>query len=200
METRLMTLIGSLLVVGHAGISGAQDIQIYKVTWTALAECVPGEEFAVDVFVDARGPSPGDIVVMGTIEGCTPELGPFLSSSVVCDHRPAMDGVVTAEDIFDETNIDTVEFTMIACESGSQTYDGGGGASGSAGAGGSGNGGSGGGDDAGGCACTVKRTGLDSNKLWLGILLFGTLAVGHLRRRRRDRMEQVDRRPRRPTS
>jgi hypothetical protein len=191
-------LAAGLLVLGYANVSTAQDVTIHEVTWTFGSPCDPGLGYGVDIFVDARGPSPGDIIISGTVEGCTPDLGPFQNSSTACNNATLFTGTVTAEDR-EGTSMDMVEFTIEPCTDGSQTYDGtggtGGGGGGSAGTGGmAGTGGSGTGgvggiptDDAGqgGCDCTVQGSRLDYTKVGLSLLLVGLLAARRLRKRRR---------------
>jgi hypothetical protein len=153
-------------------------------------------ESGVDVFVDARGPSPGDILFMGQVTGCFPELGPFSYSSVACDNEDDMLGTVTAFHREDGSNADTVEFTMAPCETGGQTYtgeggtggDGGtGGVGGSAGAGGTdGTGGSGVDNGAGaGCGCRVHGRGQGAFNLGMAFLVLVGLVWRRSRKRRR---------------
>lgn len=193
-----------MLVLGYANVSTAQDIQIHEVSWTFDPSCDPGMGYDVDIFVDARGPSPGDIIISGSIEGCTPDLAGS-NSTVSCFNTTDMMGAAMAVERDNEDNMDTVDFTIVPCESGGQTY-GAGGSGGSGGDGGSGGGaGSGGTAGAGGaagsggaggvggtpaepsevgCDCTVQDSGPDYSSIGFGLLL--TLGVlGVLRRRRR---------------
>jgi MYXO-CTERM domain-containing protein len=194
-----------MLVLGYANVSTAQDIQIHEVTWTFDPACDAGLGYDVDIFVDARGPSPGDIIISGSIEGCSPDLaGP--TSTVTCNNTIDMMGAAMAVERDNEDNMDTVDFTIVPCESGGQTYDGAGGSGGSGGDGGSGGAaGSGGTAGAGGsagiggaagvggtpaessadgCNCTVQDSDPDYANIGFGLLL--TLGVlGALRKRRR---------------
>lgn len=190
---------------GSASLSTAQDITIYEVTWTAAPGCEVGVESGVEVFVDARGPSPGDILFMGQVTGCFPELGPFNYSSVACDNEDDMLGTVTAFHREDGSNADTVEFTMAPCETGGQTYTGEGGTGGDGGSGGTGgDGGSGGvGGSAGtggtggtggsgvdngagdGCSCRVHGPSRGAFNLGLALLVLGVLVWRRSRKRRR---------------
>jgi hypothetical protein len=124
MRKVVLTVVTGLLIVGYTGASRAQDVVLHTVTFTASLDCTPGVESGVQIYVDARGPSPGDIIIAGSIQGCQPELGPFLDSSTICDNRPEMLGAVSAEDREDANNMDAGEFTMKACETGSRTFDG----------------------------------------------------------------------------
>ena len=155
------------------------------------------------MFVDARGPSPGDILFMGQVTGCFPELGPFNYSSVACDNEDDMLGTVTAFHREDGSNADTVEFTMAPCETGGQTYtgeggtggsggtggdDGTGGVGGSAGTGGTGGTGGGSGVDNGaedGCNCRVHGLGQGAFNLGMALLVLGVLVWRRSRKRRR---------------
>jgi len=193
--------MGGLLFWSSASLSAAQDITIYEVTWTAAPGCELGVESGVDVFVDARGPSPGDILFMGQVTGCFPELGPFNYSSVACDNEDDMLGTVTAFHREDGSNADTVEFTMAPCETGGQTYtgeggtggsggtggdDGTGGVGGSAGTGGTGGTGGGSGVDAeDGCNCRVHGLGQGAFNLGMALLVLGVLVWRRSRKRRR---------------
>ena len=84
MRKVVLTVVTGLLIVGYTGASRAQDVVLHTVTFTASLDCTPGVESGVQIYVDARGPSPGDIIIAGSIQGCQPELGPFLDSSTIC--------------------------------------------------------------------------------------------------------------------
>ncbi len=193
--TRMLT--AGLLTLGYANVTTAQDMKIYEVTWTFASECDAGLGYGVEVLVDARGPSPGDIIISGSVEGCTPELGPFQNSSISCNNTTPFVGAAMAVDRADEDNMDRVEFTIEPCVSGSQSYDGTGGAGGAGGTGGTGGtGGVGGTGGAGGssgdtdtsdegCSCTVQSSELDYSKVAFSLLLVGVLARRRLRKHRR---------------
>lgn len=191
-------LAAGLLALGYANVSTAQDVTIQEVTWTFGSPCDPGFGYGVDIFVGAQGPSPGDIIISGTVEGCTPDLGPFQNSSTVCNNTTSFTGTATAEERAG-ASMDMVDFTIEPCVNGSQTYDGTGGAGGGGGGtagtggmtgtGGSGTGGVGGtptdGGSQGGCDCAVRASKLNYTKVGLSILLVGLLAARRLRKRRR---------------
>jgi MYXO-CTERM domain-containing protein len=195
MRISITMLAAGLLSLGYANVSTAQDIKIHEVSWTFATPCDPGLGYGVDILVDARGPSPGDIIFSGTVEGCTPDLGPFQNSSIACNSTTPFTGLVTAEDRENGDNMDMVEFTIEPCTDGSQTYDGTGGTGGGgvagtggmAGTGGAGTGGAGGtpADDGsdGGCSCTVQSSDLGYAQVGLSLLLVGVLAARRLRKR-----------------
>ena len=197
-------LAAGLLSLGYANVSTAQDVKIHEVTWTFASPCDPGLGYGVDILVDARGLSPGDIIISGTVEGCNPDLGPIQDTSITCNNTTQFTGLATAEDRENGDNMDMVEFTIEPCTNGSQTYDGTGGSggdggaggvagtggmagTGGAGTGGAGTGGAGGtptdGDTEGGCGCTVQNSDLDYAKVGLSLLLVGVLAARRLRKR-----------------
>lgn len=204
MRISITMLAVGLLTLGYPNVSTAQDIQIHEVSWTFALDCDAGLGYGVDIFVDAQGPSPGDIIISGSVEGCSPDLGPFTSSSIACYNTTDMAGAAMAVDRNNEDNMDTVDFTIVPCVNGSQTYDGTGGSGGDGGSGGvagvggtAGAGGTAGGgaaagsggtgeptDPPDGCSCTVQGSEPDYAKIGFGLLL--TLGVfGILRKRGR---------------
>ena len=163
MRLTIISFVAALLCFGYANPSAAQDMEIVEVTWTTVPECEVGTTAPFDIFVDARGPSPGDIIISGTVDTCLPDLGPFLFSSTACENQADMMGFAMAVDALDENNMDAVEFTIRPCETGGQVYDGTGGTGGTAGsggdAGGGGAAGSGGTAGGGGAAGTGGDAG-----------------------------------------
>ncbi len=198
MRITIIALAAGLAMMGYANVSTAQDITIEEVVWTMAPGCDPGLTYGVDIFVDARGPSPGDIIISGTVQGCNPDLGPFQTSSITCNNTTEFMGVAMAVDREDVDNMKTVEFTIVPCVSGSQVYNGTGGTGGTGGvagtggtggvAGTGGSGGSGGSAtdaEEGGCSCTVQSSKLDYTKIGFSLLLVGVLVGRRLRKRRR---------------
>jgi MYXO-CTERM domain-containing protein len=199
MRISITMLAAGLLSLGYPNVSTAQDIKIHEVTWTFATPCDPGLGYGVDILVDARGPSPGAIIISGTVQGCNPDLGPSRNTSITCNNTTQFTGLATAEDRENGDNMDMVEFTIEPCTDGSQTYDGTGGTGGGGGAGGvagtggmagtggAGTGGAGGtpADDGsdGGCSCTVQSSDLGYAQVGLSLLLVGVLAARRLRKR-----------------
>ncbi len=189
MRISIIALAAGLAMMGYANVSTAQDITIEKVVWTMAPGCDPGLTYGVDIFVDARGPSPGDIIISGTVQGCNPDLGPLQTSSITCNNTTEFMGVAMAEDREDVDNMKTVEFTIVPCMSGSQVYDGTGGTGGTGGVAGTGGtagtGGSATDAEEGGCSCTVQSSKLGYTKIGFSLLLVGVLVGRRLRKRRR---------------
>ncbi len=201
MRISFTIFVVGLLAGGYANVATAQDIQIQEVSWTFASPCDPGLGYGVDIFVDARGPSPGDIIISGSVQGCSPDLGPSQNSSISCNNTLQFTGVAMAEERENGDNMDAVEFAIEPCTNGSQTYDGTGGTGGDGGSGGSAGAGGNGGvagaggiagtggtpSDAseGGCGCTVQGSNLNYTKVGLSFLLVGFLAARRLRKRRR---------------
>jgi hypothetical protein len=137
MKNAIVPFAVGLFVFGYANVSGAQEVEIQEVTWAFAPDCDAGFGYGVDIFVDVLGPSPEDIIISGSVQGCTPELGPFTNSSIACNNTTPFMGIAMAEER-DTDNMDTVEFTIEPCIDGSQSYGGTGGVGGVAGAGGMG--------------------------------------------------------------
>ena len=135
MKNAIVSFAVGLFVLGYGHASSAQEVEIREVTWTFPTDCDAGFGYGVDVVVEVLGPSPEDILISGSLQGCTPELGPFTSSSVACTNTTPFMGVAMAEER-DTDNMDTVEFTIEPCVDGSQRYGGTGGTGGVGGTGG----------------------------------------------------------------
>ena len=214
MKNAIVSFAAGLFVLCYGNASSAQDVEIREVTWTFPTDCDAGFGYGVDIFVDVLGPSPEDLIISGSVQGCAPVLGPFPNSSIACNNTTPFMGVAMAEER-DTDNMDTVEFTIEPCVDGSQSYGGTGGTGGVGGVAGTGGvggtggiggtggvagtGGSGGtggvGGTAGtggvptddgpdGCDCRVQSPESDRGTILFNLLLAGVIGARLLRKRR----------------
>jgi len=180
MKNAIVPFAVGLFVFGYANVSSAQEVEIQEVTWAFAPDCDAGFGYGVDIFVDVLGPSPEDIIISGSVQGCTPELGPFTNSSIACNNTTPFMGIAMAEER-DTDNMDTVEFTIEPCIDGSQSYGG----TGTAGSGGTGGTGGLPNDDAeAGCGCRVQSPESDHGTILFNLLLAGVIGARLLRKRR----------------